>query len=74
MTTTEVKADAAVAESGKPAKSKDTGPAGGDVIDQLVAQARAQGLDLVGEGGLLQQLTKRVLESALEGEMTEHLG
>ena len=74
MTTTEVKADAAVAESGKPALSKDTGQTGGDLIDQLVAQARAQGLDLTGEGGLLQQLTKRVLESALEGEITDHLG
>lgn len=27
-----------------------------------------------GQGGLLQQLTKRVLESALEGEITDHLG
>ncbi len=26
------------------------------------------------EGGLLQQLTKRVLESALEGEITDHVG
>jgi putative transposase len=74
MTRTEVKADAAVAESGKPAKSKDAGVVGGDLIDRLVVQARAQGLDLVGEGGLLQQLTKRVLESALEGEITDHLG
>jgi transposase-like protein len=74
MTTTEVKADAAVAESGKSATSKNTGQTGGDLIDQLVAQARAQGLDLTGEGGLLQQLTKRVLESALEGEITDHLG
>lgn len=29
---------------------------------------------MTGEGGLLQQLTKRVLESALEGEITDHLG
>jgi putative transposase len=74
MTTTEVKADAAVAESGKPGKGKDVERSGGDLIDQLVAQARAQGLDLAGEGGLLQQLTKRVLESALDGEITDHLG
>ena len=33
-----------------------------------------EGLQLTGEGGLLQQLTKRVLESALEGEITDHLG
>jgi putative transposase len=74
MTRTEVKVDAAVAKPDEPAKNKDAGQAGPDVIDRLVAQARAEGLDLVGEGGLLQQLTKRVLESALEGEITDHLG
>jgi putative transposase len=41
---------------------------------QLVAEARSQGLNLVGEGGLLQKLTKMVLESALEGEISDHLG
>ncbi len=41
---------------------------------QLVAQARSQGVNLVGEGGLLQKLTKLVLENALEGEMSDHLG
>ncbi|WNI19483.1 IS256 family transposase [Actinacidiphila sp. ITFR-21] len=40
----------------------------------LVDRARNEGLQLTGEGGLLQQLTKRVLESALEGEITGHLG
>jgi putative transposase len=44
------------------------------LIDQLVGQARAGGLKLTGEGGVLQQLTKRLLESALEGEITDHLG
>jgi hypothetical protein len=29
---------------------------------------------LTGEGGVLQQLTKRLLQSALEGEITDHLG
>ncbi len=51
-----------------------------DVVDQqqlaeqLLAQAKAQGIDLVGPGGLLNQITKRVLEAALEAEMSEHLG
>ncbi|WP_322985335.1 IS256 family transposase [Streptomyces sp. S584] len=45
-----------------------------ELIAQLVARAQADGLRLTGEGGLLQQLTKRVLESALEGELTDHLG
>ncbi len=44
------------------------------LIDELVSRAQAEGLQLTGEGGLLQQLTKRVLESALEAEITEHLG
>ena len=44
------------------------------MIGQLVDRARASGLQLTREGGLLQQLTKRVLESALEGEITDHLG
>ncbi len=43
-------------------------------LNELVARAQADGLQLTGEGGLLQQLTKRLLESALEGEMTDHLG
>jgi transposase-like protein len=45
-----------------------------ELLDRLVGQARAAGLQLTGDGGLLQQLTKRVLESALEGEITDHLG
>lgn len=30
--------------------------------------------EVVGQGGLLEELTKRLLERALEGELTEHLG
>lgn len=44
------------------------------LIDELVSRAQAKGLQLTGEGGLLQQLTKRLLQSALECEMTNHLG
>ena len=44
------------------------------LVAQLVNRARAGGLKLTGEGGVLQQLTKRLLESALEGEITDHLG
>ena len=40
------------------------------VAEQLVAQAREKGIELVGPDGLLSQLTKRVLETALEAEMT----
>lgn len=39
----------------------------------IVEQARAQGIELVGPAGLLTGLTKTVLETALEAEMSEHL-
>src|SRR6266568_4373951 len=44
------------------------------VVAELVARASAEGVCLTGEGGLLQQLTKLVLESSLEGELDGHLG
>ena len=42
--------------------------------EELVARAREQGVSLTGPDGLLKQLTKTVLETALNQEMTEHLG
>src|SRR5260370_48816 len=42
--------------------------------EELVARARERGLSLTGPDGLLKQLTKTVLETALNQEMTEHLG
>ena len=44
------------------------------VIRELTERARAGGLRLTGEGGLLGRLTKMVIEGALEGEMDDHLG
>lgn len=44
------------------------------LADQLVAAARSRGVDLTGPDGLLTGLTKQVLETALESELTEHLG
>jgi transposase-like protein len=44
------------------------------VAGQLIEQARADGLSLVGPGSPLQALAKQVLETALEAEMDEHLG
>ena len=44
------------------------------LAQQLLAQAKAEGLELVGPNGLLNQLTANVLETALEAEMDEHLG
>ena len=44
------------------------------LAEQLLAQAKEQGVELMGPNGLLNQLTKSVLETALDAEMTEHLG
>ena len=41
---------------------------------ELVRLARERGLSLTGPDGLLKQLTKTVIETALSEEMTEHLG
>lgn len=60
-------------EAGKAAASG-TGAVDDGLVAELVARAQAGGVKLTGEGGLLQQLTKRVLESALEGELTDYLG
>src|SRR5580693_8102895 len=56
------------------------GPMATDIVDQrqlaeqLLVQAEGQNIELVGPGGLLNQLAKSVLETALEAEMVEHLG
>jgi len=58
--------------------AEETGP--GDelipdaLLDAVMARADAEGLDLVGEGGVLAELTKRVLERGLAEELTAHLG
>jgi putative transposase len=45
-----------------------------DMAVALMERARADGVCLVGPGGLLASLAKGVLESALEAELDEHLG
>lgn len=57
-----------------PANDRDPERPERSVAEQLVDQARAEGVDLVGPGGLLSNLTKQVLETGLEVEMEEHLG
>jgi putative transposase len=44
------------------------------LAEQLMARAKEEGVDLVGPEGLLTKVTKSVLEAALAGELTEHLG
>jgi hypothetical protein len=70
MTSENVSKSEAVA----PTKAVSAKAVDDQLIDELVGRAQAEGLQLTGEGGLLQQLTKRLLESALEGEITDHLG
>jgi transposase-like protein len=48
-----------------------------DIIDQLLDNINFKGLtqdEVVGKDGLIKQLTGRILQRALEAEMTEHLG
>jgi putative transposase len=72
---TEVQSDqetGSVAERrGKKASSR---PFDQELAERLVAEAREAGINVVGEGGLLQQMTKAVLERSLAEEMTDHLG
>src|SRR5919198_1026179 len=44
-----------------------------EVIDQLLSGARTEE-EIVGSGGVLAQLTKRLVERALQAELAEHLG
>jgi hypothetical protein len=44
-----------------------------EVIDRLLAGARSED-EIVGPGGVLAQLTKRLVERALQAELSEHLG
>ena len=44
-----------------------------ELLDSLLADYRKPE-DLIGENGLLKQLTKLLVEKALDAEMTEHLG
>ncbi len=44
-----------------------------EIIDNLLKDYK-EPEDLIGENGLLKQLTKRLLERAMSAEMTEHVG
>ena len=56
------------------AKKKPEPSAEQEAAAELVRLAKEQGLSLTGPDGLLKQLTKSVIESALAEEMTGHLG
>jgi hypothetical protein len=46
---------------------------GDGLIDRLLAGARAQE-EIVGPGGVLAQLTRRLVERAVDAELTDQLG
>jgi transposase-like protein len=48
-----------------------------DILDQILDTVDFRGLtqdEVVGQGGLIKQLTGKILQRALEAEMTEHFG
>jgi hypothetical protein len=42
--------------------------------EELVARARAEGVELTGDDGLLTAMMRQVLQTGLEVELTDHLG
>ena len=62
------------APDAQPPAQPDLSAANAAVIRQMVLAAKDAGMDLTGPGGLLKQLTKMVIETALDEEMSEHLG
>jgi putative transposase len=55
-------------------KKKAEPTAAEQAAEELVRRAREQGISLTGPDGLLKQLTKTVIETALNQELTDHLG
>jgi len=81
--TTETTETTEPAGSGDGARRRRSGPGGGraaegspasELVDQLLGQVKAEGLQLLGEDGVIAGLTKSILERALDEELTEHLG
>ena len=45
-----------------------------DVVELVMAKVRTEGLELLGDGGIIAELTKKILERALDEELTDHVG
>lgn len=57
----------------EPSEAAAVSPVDRALVARLVGDAQRDALSIDGEGGLLTELTRLVLESALEGELTAHL-
>ena len=72
---TEVVDGVDIAEVGRPRRDRDeprlVDP---EMVDRLISEAREQGVDVAGAGGLFAQMAKTVLERSLAAELTDHLG
>ncbi|MFE2537985.1 hypothetical protein [Streptomyces sp. NPDC059371] len=62
-----------MADNTEPAASAAGDEMVNEVAERMLDKADAAGVALLGEGGLLTEITKAVLERALEAEMSEHL-
>src|SRR5271154_3085058 len=70
---TDVRVSAPVAAKGDgPGLGRDALPP--ELIDELMAKVRSDGIQLLGDGGLIAQFSKRILERALDEELTDELG
>ena len=43
-------------------------------LDRLMARVESEGLEVLGPDGVLTELTSRIMNRAMEAEMSEHLG
>lgn len=71
MTVTDTTVLEAVASKGDGA-GRDAVP--DELVDELMAKVKAEGIELLGDGGLIAQFSKRILERALDEELTDELG
>jgi transposase-like protein len=70
---TDVTVSAPVAAKGDgPGPGRDALPP--ELIDELMAKVRSDGIQLLGDGGLIAEFSKRILERALDEELTDELG
>jgi putative transposase len=73
-TTTNRKAHGMVRDPGIP-RDADLEPVIDDrLVEQLMDRVDADGLELLGPDGILTELTSKILERALDAELTDHLG